>query len=462
MKAKAVLIHLGCAKNLVDSETIIPQLLTAGYEIADNTAMAELIVVNTCGFLESAVEEAIQTILEVAQYKHTGACQTLLVIGCMVQRYGRKLLSLLPEVNLFAGTSHYHRVREILREHQSGNQQRLWIARPEHLQTSDHPRQRSTPSHTAYLKIAEGCSNHCTFCFIPKLRGPYRSRSMADVVQEAKRMAAEGVREVNVIAQDITGFATDRGEIAGLERLLEALESIQGLDWIRLLYAYPGRISSRLLQVMAHSGKIVPYLDFPIQHCVPHLLRAMHRGAHQCDMESLIGQIRAEVPGIALRTSIMVGFPGETEDDFEVLLTFVERMRFEHLGVFAYSPEEGTAAARFPQQVSDEVKICRYERLLNLQRNISRQRLDRLCGSVVPVLVEGFHPETELLLCGRMPTQAPEVDGMVLINRGTGTPGTIMPVMITDAQDYDLIGELIEEAPASPQSGRHKGGVAEL
>jgi ribosomal protein S12 methylthiotransferase len=311
---------------------------------------------------------------------------------------------------------------------------------------------RSTPTHTAYLKIAEGCSNRCTFCFIPKLRGPYRSRSVSDVAKEATRMAAEGVCEINVIAQDITAFGTDHGETGELERLLEALEAIPGIDWIRLLYAYPGRITTSLLRTMAQSEKTVPYLDFPIQHCVPHILNSMHRGTQQCDMEALIDQIRTQVPGIALRTSIMVGFPGETEQDFEALLRFVERMQFEHLGVFAYSPEAGTAAARFPRQVPDEVKWVRHERLLDLQRRISRQRIERLCGSVVPVLVEGYHPETDLLLCGRMPTQAPEVDGMVLISKGVGRPGAIMPVMITSTDDYDLIGELIEAAPGAPSS----------
>ena len=452
MKHQAVLIHLGCAKNLVDSETILPQLLAAGLEIGSSAAKAHLIVVNTCGFLESAVEEAIQTILDVARYKHDGPCDTLMVIGCMVQRYGRKLLPLLPEVDLFAGTSHYHMLVEILRAHRAGHPRRLWIGPPRHLQTDNHPRMRSTPTHTAYLKIAEGCSNRCTFCFIPKLRGPYRSRSVSDVANEATRMAAEGVCEINVIAQDITAFGTDRGETAELERLLEALEAIPGIDWIRLLYAYPGRITTSLLRTMAQSEKTVPYLDFPIQHCVPHILNSMHRGTQQCDMEALIDQIRTQVPGIALRTSIMVGFPGETEQDFEALLRFVERMQFEHLGVFAYSPEAGTAAARFPRQVPDEVKWVRHERLLDLQRRISRQRIERLCGSVVPVLVEGYHPETDLLLCGRMPTQAPEVDGMVLISKGMGRPGAIMPVMITSTDDYDLIGELIEAAPGAPSS----------
>ncbi len=450
MQPYAALIHLGCAKNLVDSETIIPQLMKAGYQINPDVAQAELVVINTCGFLESAVEEAIQTILESAEYKHTGACRTLLVIGCMVQRYGKKLVQLLPEVDLFAGTSHYHAVAEILRAHQADGRRRLWLSLPRHLQTSGHPRLRSTPQHTAYLKIAEGCSNHCAFCLIPKLRGPYRSRSVADILIEASAMAAEGVREINVIAQDITAFGADRGANQGLEGLLEALEDLPGIQWIRLLYAYPGRITTTLLSTMAQSRKIVPYLDFPIQHCVPSILSAMHRGTRQPDMEGLVTEIRSTIPGIALRTSIMVGFPGETEEDFDALLNFVERVGFDHLGVFAYSAEAGSAAAKYPHQVPEAVKLARREHLLEVQRRISRQRLERLLGCIVPVLVEGYHPETNLLLCGRMPTQAPEVDGMVLISRGMGNPGAIMPVKITDVEDYDLIGELIDDARGDP------------
>lgn len=240
---RAALVHLGCAKNLVDSETVVPQLLRAGYRITTDASEAELVVVNTCGFLESAVEEAIQTILELAAYKQTGACRCLMVMGCMVQRYGKKLLTLLPEVDVFAGTSHYHAVRELLQAHQTGANRRLWIAPPRHLQTGSHPRLRSTPAYSTYLKIAEGCSNRCTFCMIPKLRGPYRSRSVADVLGEASAMGADGVREINVIAQDVTAFGSDRGEPRALIELLEGLEDVAGLDWIRLLYAYPEELT---------------------------------------------------------------------------------------------------------------------------------------------------------------------------------------------------------------------------
>jgi ribosomal protein S12 methylthiotransferase len=446
MKPRAALMHLGCAKNLVDSETVVPQLLQAGYEITTDATKADLVVVNTCGFLESAVEEAIQTILEIAELKQTGACRCLMVIGCMVQRYGKKLLPLLPEVDVFAGTSHYQAIAEILLASQSGRNQRIWISAPRHLQTSCHPRLRSTPAHTAYLKIAEGCSNRCTFCLIPKLRGPYRSRSVADVLREASFMVGQGVREINVIAQDITAFGTDRGEPQALIALLEALENITELEWVRLLYAYPGRIHQTLLATMAQSRKIVPYLDFPIQHCVSRILSVMHRGMTFPDMEDLVAQIRAHVPGIALRTSLMVGFPGEAEEDFEALLTFVERVQFDHLGVFAYSAETGSPAARYPDQVPENVKLSRREEILAAQQHISRRRLQRLLGRVVPVLIEGFHPETDLLLCGRMPTQAPEVDGMVLISKGTGRPGEVMPVKISAVEDYDVIGELVDGA----------------
>jgi ribosomal protein S12 methylthiotransferase len=452
MQPRAALVHLGCAKNLVDSETVVPQLIQSGYQITTHAAEAELVVVNTCGFLESAVEEAIQTILELAAYKQTGACRYLMVMGCMVQRYGKKLLTLLPEVDVFTGTSHYHAVRQLLQALEAGGNRRLWIAPPRHLQTGSHPRLRSTPAYSAYLKIAEGCSNRCTFCMIPKLRGPYRSRSVADVLDEASAMAAEGVREINVIAQDVTAFGSDRGEPRALIELLEGLENVAGLDWIRLLYAYPGRIDQVLLTTMARSKKIVPYLDFPIQHCVPRILSMMHRGMMFPDVEDLVARIRSQVPGIALRTSIMVGFPGETQEDFEALLTFVKRVAFDHLGVFAYSAEAGSPAAKYSDQVPDDIKQARREQLLEAQGRISRRRLQHLLGQTVPVLVEGFHPETELLLCGRMPTQAPEVDGLVLISKGTGLPGEIMPVRITAIEDYDVVGELIDAADDWPES----------
>jgi ribosomal protein S12 methylthiotransferase len=448
MNSLAALIHLGCAKNLVDSETVVPQVLASGYTMTDDPAQASLILVNTCGFLESAVEEAIETILEASQHKTSGNCACLLVMGCMVQRYGKKLLPLLPEVDLFVGTSHYHEISSILESLPAPSHQRLWIAAPRHVADSRAPRVRSTPGYSAYLKIAEGCSNRCTFCLIPQLRGPYRSRTIGDVMREATQMVAEGVREINLIAQDITAYGGDQGNPAALVHLLGELEALPDLAWLRLLYAYPGRIDEALLKVMAHSTKIVPYLDFPIQHCVPRILQAMHRGEIAPDMPKLIERIRWQVPQIALRTSVMVGFPGESEADFEKLLHFVEDVQFDHLGVFAFSPETGSRAAKLPDQVPEPVKQARREHLLEVQRNISYQRLKRLIGCTLPVLIEGVHPETDLLLVGRLATQAPEVDGVAIITKGTGDAGQIMPLAITAVEDYDVIGELVNDGHA--------------
>jgi ribosomal protein S12 methylthiotransferase len=353
-------------------------------------------------------------------------------------------LSLLPEVDLLVGTSYYHAIANILKERRY-SPQRLWIAPPKNLADSHTPRIRSTPAYSAYLKIAEGCSNHCSFCLIPQLRGACRSRTVEDVIDEAAQMVADGVQEINLIAQDITAFGLDRGDPEALIKLLEGLEDIPGLAWLRLLYAYPGRISRAFLEILACSRKIVPYLDFPIQHCVPKILRAMHRGSDFPDMEALTREIRSVIPHIALRTSIMVGFPGESEGDFQALMRFVERVEFDHLGVFAFSPEAGSRAAKLPEQVPEEMRLARREQLFEIQRGISHRRLKRLIGQTLPVLIEGVHPETELLLAGRLAIQAPEVDGQVIITKGTGHAGQIMPVHITAVEDYDAIGELDDQ-----------------
>jgi ribosomal protein S12 methylthiotransferase len=444
MEHIAALVHLGCAKNLVDSETVVAQLINMGYTMTSNPAEASLIVVNTCGFLQSAVEEAIDNILELVRYKDAGVCEQLLVIGCLVQRYGKKLLPLLPEVDLFIGTSYYQDLGDILPFQTLPGAQRLWLERPRNLSDSRTLRIRSTPFYSAYLKIAEGCSNRCTFCLIPQLRGPLRSRPVTDVVAEDSQMVADGVLEINLIAQDITAYGRDRHAPMQLVRLLEALDSLQGLAWVRLLYAFPGHITDSLLTTMAHSQKIVPYLDLPVQHCVPRILQAMHRGGPVPDYEKLVEHMRMLLPEVVLRTSIMVGFPGETDADFAELLRFIERVQFDHVGVFRFSPEAGTRAARLPEQVPDTLKQQRYHHLLESQRTISGKRLQRWVGRTLPVLIEGLHPETELLLTGRMSAQAPEVDGMTIITKGVSHPGEIRSVRITAATDYDVIGELVD------------------
>lgn len=439
----AAVISLGCAKNLVDSETMIPRLMRLGYSMTSEPSEADLIVVNTCGFLQSAVEEAIETILELAGNKVSGRCRHLVVTGCMVQRYGRKLPPLLPEVDLFLGTSHYHRIDEALPALNSPDSTNLYLSRPTHIAGSSEPRVRATPFFSAYVKIAEGCCNSCSFCLIPRLRGAYRSRTVEDVLAEVRMLSEEGVKEINLIAQDVTAFGTDRGDTGSLVRLLELIEDVHGIQWVRLLYAYPDRIEDTLLRTMAHSSKIVPYLDIPVQHSVPEMLQAMGRRAGAFEVEERIEGIRSFIPGIALRTSLMVGFPGETESDFRQLVDFAARVRFDHAGVFVFSPEAGTRAARLPSRVPAETAEERRHILMDLQRSISRRRLREKVGSVIPVLIEGTHPETELLLEGRSAFQAPEVDGTVIITGGTGNVGEIVPARITSSHDYDLEAELI-------------------
>lgn len=442
-KPLASLISLGCAKNLVDSEMMAPQLTSFGFELTEDPARASVLVVNTCGFLQSAVEEAIETVLELALYKDSGECRCLVVAGCMVQRYGKKLLSLLPEVDVFLGTSHYHRLNEALASWESEKERRLWIGPPRHLFESSAPRARSSGFPSAYLKIAEGCGNGCSFCMIPRLRGPYRSRSLRDILDEGRRLAAEGVKEINLVAQDTTAFGLDREAPGGLVGLLDALETISGVEWIRLLYTYPDRVDERLLRNMAQSRKVLPYLDVPFQHCVPRILKAMGREKSSGGVEKTIDLIRHHLPDVALRTSLIVGFPGETESDFEELAQFVERMEFDHLGAFAFSPEAGSRAARLMGQVPEETRKERRHVLMELQKAISRKKLEQYVGSVLPVLVEGFHPETEMLLSGRLPRQAPEVDGTVIITEGLAEIGEILPAHILAAHDYDVEARLI-------------------
>ena len=439
----ACLISLGCAKNLVDSETVIPQLLKLGYVVTTEPSEAELIVVNTCGFIESAVQEAIDHLLDAARYKTVGRCRILVALGCMVQRYGKKLAAELPEVDLFLGTSHYRAVGTAVGAFSQGDDRRLYLGPPGGPASADTPRILSTGVGSAFIKIAEGCDNRCSFCMIPRLRGRYRSRTVEDVLHEASRLAAAGAVELNLIAQDVSAFGTDRGEPDDLLRLLSSLEEVDGLQWIRLLYLYPDRIGDGLLRAMAASEKIVPYLDLPFQHVSPSILSAMRRGGEFQRPEEVVRRIRDAVPGVALRTSLMVGFPGETEADFEALLRFVETAKFEHLGVFAYSPEAGSRAARFPGQVAEAVKEHRRDVLLEMQRGISRSLMENLVGSTARVFVCGPHPETDLLLAGRLATQAPEVDGTVIITEGEAEAGRIVTVEIVKAHDYDVEARIL-------------------
>jgi len=435
---------LGCPKNRVDSEVILGSLMDAGYKPVQEPLEARLIVVNTCSFIESATEESIETILELAQAKKQGRCELLVVAGCLPQRYGRKLVKSMPEVDLFLGTSSFVRLVEILARKQAGEVERLNLEPPRFLMTSTTPRTLSAPFYSGYLKIAEGCSNRCSFCTIPAIRGPYRSRPLNDLLQEAEWLASQGVIELNLVAQDTTAYGTDLGERPRLPDLLEALANIGKFPWVRLLYAYPQKIDRRLLQTMASYESICKYLDLPLQHVSGHLLKAMGRTGSADEFHELVAWIRESLPEVTLRTTLIVGFPGETDGDFQELYHFVEQARFQRLGLFAFSPEKGTRAALFSDPVEESVKIQRVHALAALQENISLDYNSRLVGTVQPVLIEGVSDESDLLLQARLSSQAPEIDGCVLITKGFGKVGEIVAARITEAHAHDLIGEIVD------------------
>ena len=438
------LLSLGCAKNRVDSEVILGGLISAGYHPEADPLKAQLIVVNTCSFIESAAQESIDTILELAEATKKGACRLLVVTGCLPQRYGRKLAEAMPEVDLFLGTGTFHRLPSLLRSHQPGDPQEVHLEPPRFLMDADTPRVLSGPFYSACLKVAEGCSNRCAFCTIPAIRGRYRSRPLDDLLREADWLALQGVRELNLVAQDTTAYGEDLGPTPRLADLLDALARTGLFPWIRVLYAYPQRITGRFLEVMGTHPSICPYLDIPFQHAAERVLQAMGRSGSPTEFLRLVQWIRAHLPAITLRTTLMVGFPGETDDDAQELYDFVEEVRFQRLGIFAYSPEEGTAAARLGDAIPTRVKTKRLRKLAALQEKISLAYHRKLVGTTQPVLVEGPSPETELLLEGRLGSQAPEVDGRVLISSGFGRVGEIMPVRLTEAHPHELVGEIVE------------------
>ncbi len=437
------LVSLGCPKNLVDAEVMLGHLPTDRYQIVTDEAQADVIIVNTCAFIREAKEESVDTILTVADHKSTGRCKLLVVSGCLSQRYQEELAAELPEVDLFVGTGDAPRIVELLDQSLAGSGPRKAIGAPDFLYDHTTPRALSSPFYSAYVKIAEGCSNHCSYCVIPSIRGTLRSRSIASVVSEVEKLAAGGVKEINLIAQDVTAFGADRDDGANLVALLEELVKIEGVHWLRLLYAYPDGIGDELLALMAREPKICRYLDVPIQHIDDQMLKAMNRRLDSAGIRALIGRIREYLPEVTLRTSLIVGFPGETDDQFRRLLQFVEEGHFERLGVFRYSREEGTPAAAMPDQVSERVQLARYRRLMKAQARVAFRKNRALVGRIEPVLVEGVSEESELLLKGRSVRQAPDVDGQVYITAGQANVGDIVQLKITDSSEYDLIGSIV-------------------
>jgi len=440
MATRVYLHTLGCPKNRVDSEIMLGTLAEAGYRLVQDPATAEVIVVNTCGFIESAKEESVDAIVELAELKRSGRAKKLVVAGCLVQRHADELARELPEVDHFVGTGAYQDIARIVSDAQA---KRLVVPDPDFVHSAASPRVNSLPSHTAYLKIAEGCDNACAFCIIPKLRGPQRSRPVDDVVAEAEALARQGTLELSLVAQDLTAYGHDLRGRPKLHDLLQRLVKVDGVRWIRLHYAYPRDVPDALVDVMAGEPKIVKYLDMPLQHSSDRLLRAMKRGRDSVFLRDLLARLRARVPGIALRTSLIVGLPGETEDDFDDLLRFVEEQRFERLGVFEFSREEGTPAAEMARQVPEDVKRKRFERVMEVQQAISRAHQKAMIGRRLEVLVEGRAEETEHLLAGRHAQQAPEIDGITYVNDGVAYPGEIVTVEVTQAAEYDLVGHVV-------------------
>ncbi|HZZ84291.1 MAG TPA: 30S ribosomal protein S12 methylthiotransferase RimO [Anaeromyxobacteraceae bacterium] len=449
MSTRVYMHTLGCPKNRVDSEVMLGTLSDAGYRLTQEPAEAEVIVVNTCGFIESAKEESIQAVLAMTEHRREGRCKQLVVAGCLTQRYHEELARELPEVDHFVGTGAYADIARIVGDAQA---KRVIVPDPDFVHAATTPRVNSLPSHTAYLKIAEGCDNACAFCIIPKLRGPQHSRPVDDVLAEAEALAAQGTVELSLVAQDLTAYGYDLPGKTRLHHLLPELCKVEGVRWIRLHYAYPRDFPDALIDVMAREEKIVKYLDMPLQHSSDRLLRSMRRGRDSQFMRDLLAKLRARVPGIALRTSLIVGLPGEAEEDFQDLLRFVEEQRFERLGVFEYSREEGTLAGEMPDQIPEPVKKARFAAVMERQQEIAHAHQQAMVGRRLEVLVEGASEESEHLLAGRHAQQAPEIDGVTYVNDvadggGAVYPGQLVTLEVTEAGDYDLVGKVVARGP---------------
>jgi ribosomal protein S12 methylthiotransferase len=439
------LVNLGCPKNQVDAEVMLGQLVAAGYQIAETPDQADLVVVNTCSFIQEAKEESIRTILEAAGLKRTGRCRGLVVSGCLSQRYGQELPVLLPEVDAFVGTGEFPRIAEIAGAVlQRRGAERLWVTGHSALVTADLPRRLLTPGHFAYLKISEGCDRTCSFCAIPAIRGRMQSRTQEDLVAEARRLAGAGVREIVLVSQETTAYGADRGLPHGLVSLLTALLEIPSLRWIRLHYLYPTQITPALIALLAKEPRLCRYVDLPLQHAEAPILKAMRRGGDARSLRRLIAGIRAAVPDVTIRTSFITGFPGETPAHFRGLLAFVKAMRFDRVGVFRYSDEEGTAAAALRPKIPRRVAEARRARLMAVQSQIAEEKGRTLLGTVQEVMVDGPAPEFPGLLCGRTAAHAPEVDGTVYLQGPALAPGTFVRARIREAFEHDLSGEILE------------------
>jgi len=447
---KVGFISLGCPKNLVDSEVMMGHLKQKGYQITADAEDADTVVVNTCGFIDSAKKESIEAILEAARLKTNGKATRLIVAGCLVERYRDELKAEMPEVDAFIGTSQINDILSVCDPTTNtrslpviplGNQSATY------LYDESTPRVLATPSHYAFIKIAEGCDRPCAFCFIPQMRGHFRSRRFGSIVAEAHQLAEEGVKELILVAQDSSRYGEDLDKPDALAHLLRELSHTGGIEWVRVMYTYPTHISDAFLDVLAEEPKAVKYLDMPLQHASQNVLKLMKRGGNRGSLERLIERVRRRVPGIAVRTTFITGFPGETQEDFGELLTFVKNIEFDRVGVFTYSDEEGTPAFDLPNKVDPKIAQRRRDQLMRAQSKIAKKKHEAMIGEHVRVLFEGESNESDLLWQGRMETQAPDIDGCVLINDAPDEfipePGQMVDVLITEAQEYDLVGKIV-------------------
>ena len=444
---KLLMISLGCDKNLVDTENMLGRLQQDGHTFTDLEQEAEAVIVNTCCFIGDAKEESINTILEMARLKENGRCRALIVTGCLAQRYRQEIYKEIPEVDGIVGTAAWDEISQVLEKAEKGERP-LCVTAPEGLPGKDTERILTTGGHYAFLKIAEGCDKHCTYCIIPSLRGAYRSVPMERLLEEARGLAAKGVRELILVAQETTLYGVDLYGKKTLPELLHRLAEISGIYWIRIQYCYPEEITDELIQAIKGEEKVCHYLDIPIQHASDRILRRMGRRTDQASIREIVGRLRREIPDIALRTTLITGFPGETEEDHQELMAFVDEMEFERLGVFPYSAEEDTPAADFEDQIPDEVKEARRDEVMELQQEIAFEKSESMVGRVLDVMIEGKVAD-EPAYVARTYMDAPGVDGYLFVNSGElFMSGDFVRVKVTGASEYDLIGQVVESGGA--------------
>ena len=444
---KLGIVSLGCPKNAVDTELVLGDLQGDEYEITSDQKEADIIIVNTCGFIESSKKESIDAILEMAALKTNGQCKKLVVTGCLSERYSDELLKEIPEIDHMLGVNQYPRLKQILKESDSlkENTSINHVHEPAEYFESYINRVLTTPFYSAYLKLGEGCSNKCSFCIIPKIRGQFRSRSPQSIISEAEHFAQHGVKEFNLISQDTTMYGVDLKMKNGLVQLLKSLSKIKGIEWMRLFYCYPTFINSELIEYIASEEKVCNYVDVPLQHTHDFMLKRMKRQETEKGVRSMIDELRTKVPGIALRTTFITGFPGETDQHFKHLLEFVREIEFDHVGVFTYFHEEGTTAYNYQDLVPNEIAISRRDELMKTQQEINRRKNKARVGEILPVLIEGTDADEEYLVTGRLSTQAPDIDGQVIIEESDVEIGQILPMLITGSTDYDLVARQAEK-----------------